>query len=291
MKSLFRWSLVLALLLTLGLVGGCSDDDEPTGPAEKAVGNVDDPEFMWTVGAMDEMEEFGDEMMAFLLLGIDTVLQTQGAGSPFHGGRQFQAAGIEADSVYLTYHETSQYWYLFFQGVETIGPEETTVTVIDSIQFLHATGPVQWPDSVLLTGVNNGVLLNLESNLGSVIAAHQQITLTGELLTDGDVVLSGTQGFDVFLVGPPGSCTLDLNMSTTATSVGLNIEHTDAGGCPESGVLRYTGTIGVTCPVSPPVVYNDSWTIVMTFTGNDEFRIVAENATTRWTYNGSCIED
>jgi hypothetical protein len=291
MKKLLKTSLFLALMAGLVIVVGCSDDDESTNPAEKQVGSVDDVEYIQMTAAMDELDYFSDQMLEFMLLGIDTILGLQGVGSPGRPNRQFHAVGVEVDSVFVIYHASTQYWYLYFEGEETEGPYTITVTVEDSIQFLHATGPVQWPDSALLTGVNNGILLSMESSSGDLIAANQRLSVTGELLTAGDVAINGTQGFDAFIPGPDGGCTLDLNVATTFTALGLNIEYTKQGGCPETGTMRHTGTIGISCVGPPQTTYNESWMIAMTFTGNDNYTIVAENSTTRWTDSGNCLDD
>jgi hypothetical protein len=79
-------------------------------------------------------------------------------------------------------------------------------------------------------------------------------------------------------------------MTIALTAIGLNLAHIDAGGCPESGSMRHTGTIAVSC-VGPPVTnYSDSWVVVETYTGDDNYTLVAENSTTRWTYDGNCMD-
>jgi hypothetical protein len=291
MKHLMRLLPVLMVAMLMMLIVGCSDDDESTNPVQKQPGDPNDAEFQQMLEALDEVGEFNGEMLVFMLASIDSILQLQGGGWPGRPHRELLAAGVEADSIFFTYHATTQYWYVYYQGEDTNGPETITMTVEDSVQFRHATGPVQWPDSALLTGVNNGILMTYETNLGDTIVANQRLTVTGEILTAGDIVISGTQGFDVYSAGGLGGCTIDLDMASTATALALNIAHTDQGGCPESGVWSHAGAIGLTCVGPPPVIYNESWTINWTFTGSDNYTIVAENSTTRWNYSGNCQDD
>jgi len=292
MKKLLKAGLLAALVLSLLIAVGCDEDDEgATGSTDKQVGDLNNPEFLQVQAALEDADEFSGLMFEAVLFAIDTILFEAGQGS---SGRTYPGKHLtstEADSVLLTYHETSQYWYLYSSSQITAGDDTLTMVTTDSIQFLHLDGPVQWPDSSLLIGVNNGVYLSMMSSGGEHIIAGQLLTVMGEILTDGDITMNGNQVFDVLLANDVDSCSLDLNLTTTATNVVLNIEHVDSSGCPSSGVLQQHGTIAIACTGTPSVSYSDTWTITQTFTGDDMYTVVAENSTTRWTYSGSCRDE
>ncbi len=292
MKKLLKAGLFAALALSLVVALGCGDDDESgTGPTEKQVGDLNDPVFLQVQAAIDDAEEFSGLMLQAVLFAIDTILSEAGQGSPGRPHPPRHSISVEADSVLLTYHETSQYWYLYTHSQVVVGDDILTTTVADSVQFLHADGPVQLPDSALLTGVNNGVYLSMVSTAGEHVVGGQQVAVTGEILAYGDIVLGGVQTFDVLLENDTDSCSLDLDLTNTATNVALNIAHTEEGGCPSSGVMQYHGVVALECTGTPAISFSDTWTVTETFTGNDTYTVVAENSTTRWTYSGNCGDD
>jgi len=223
------------------------------------------------------------------MLFMDTIFNDPGSRAPGIRFRSPQAASTEVDSVVLAYHATSNYWYRYLSSMEANETDTFNVLLEDSLQFLHGIIPVQWPDTALLTGVKHGGLLTLNNNLSDTVTATQLVSIDGELHTQGDIVMDGVQTFDLYLTDDEESCMFDLGLTCTATDLELNITHTDAGGCPTSGVLVHTGTIGIECSGdSGTFSHNDSWACTQTFTGNDTHTVVIENSTTRWTYSGVC---
>jgi len=236
---------------------------------------------------METSELYTDTLLFGIFDILDAVFDSAGQGVSGDRSHPTTVTGIEADSVYLTYHDASQYWYRYSHSVVPSDTDTMTTTIIDSVQFLHADGPVQWPDSTFLTGVNTGALLHIVSSNGSEIEADQLVTILGNIVDQGDVTLNGVQSIGMLFVSD--SCTATMDMGITATEVVLNIAHIDTSGCPESGVFQHQGTVGLECTGEGALSYSDSWTIVQTFTGDDGYIVVVENSTTRWTYSGSCL--
>ena len=280
MKIFLKIGLLTTLALALLLAAGC--DDDPAGPNEKQTGDLNNPEYLQLIGSMESSELYTGMLLDNIFNVTDAVFGEGAHG--VSGDRSYPIAvtGIEADSVYLIYHPNSQYWYWYLQSVA----DTLTTTIIDSVQFLHAEGPVQWPDSTLLTGIHTGALLQMAFSSGSEIEADQLLTIMGDIVSRGDITLNGAQSIDMLFLAD--SCTATMDMGTTATEVALNIAHVDGSGCPESGVFRHQGTVGIECTGQGNLSFSDSWTIVQTFTGNDTHTVVAENSTTRWTFSGDC---
>ncbi|UCG62960.1 MAG: hypothetical protein JSV52_06680 [Candidatus Zixiibacteriota bacterium] len=284
--------LLLSLGVVLALVIGCSDDDGPTEPNELLTGSTEDPEFVLAQEALFGAEDFSDEMFTWMEFFIDSVF---GEAAQPSGSSAFTAK-LLADTVWVTYHEDSEYWYLYFRHDDTtwvgdVVQEVTTLRLYDSIQFQHTGDPVQWPDSSALTAVVNGVTLLVTTMTGQGNAmATQAVTVAGaagEIANHGDVVLDGTRTFALMLTGEGGQCSVDLEASATADDIALNIAASEEGACPESGNLVHVATITIECTGDTAFTFTDTWTFDQTFFG-DSIKVVAENSTTRWTFTDTC---
>jgi len=294
MKKLLLILLAAALAVGLILIVGCSDDDEETTqPVVKQTGDPNAEEFEATGEAFGFVEMLNQEMFYFMFETIDTVMNSGFIAAPKGGFTEF-ATGAASDTVILTYHSGSKYWYLYAQAVdsETVNQEivTLTMTVIDSVQFLHSGTPVQWPDSALLTGVKNGVSLSIDlSDSTAMVDAHQLITVTGDLPGFGDVEVDGNSSFDVFVSmdDVSQSCTFDINLTASLTDIMMNLTNMDAGGCPSSGRASYGGMINLACVGDTTFTFNDNWTVVQTFDGTT-IHYVVENSTHRWEFDDPC---
>lgn len=294
MKKFLLVLLSLSVITGVILVIGCSDDDETTQPIVKQTGDLSDPEYLATDDALGFVEFLNGMMFNNMFMTMDSAMMNPA----FHGIAKSDysgmATGIASDTIFLTYHSGSDYWYLWGQAVdtETVDTQQViiTMTIADSVQFLHGMTPVQWPDSALLTGVKHGASLeySTDNNILSV-DAHQLITVTGDLPGYGDIEVDGSSSFDAYVSeasGGPG-CTFDLNLGSTVTDLLMNLETIDAGGCPYSGRTAYNGAINMTCIGDTSFTFNDYWSIVQTFTGSS-IHYVVENSTHRWEFDESC---
>ncbi len=291
MKKIVVWMLALGLMVAL--VVGCGDDDTPTEPNDLETGSLDDAEFVLAEEAFYGAEDFSDEMFFWMELFIDSIFweASQQGGSSAYVDKPL------ADSIFATYHGSSQYWYLYFRAVDTtwgagdVVEEIVTVILRDSMQFLHGTDPVQWPDTMLLTSVINGAGLSVSTmtGLGNAMAT-QNVTVVGaagEIANHGDVTLDGTRTFTLVLVGEGGQCSVELDASATATEVAMNVAEMEEGGCPASGNLVHVATITIECTGDTTFTFSDTWTFDQTFFG-DTIQVVVENSTTRWTFTDTC---
>ena len=288
MKNLIKTGLLMALAFALLLAIGC-DEDDPAGPADKQIGDVNNPAFQQLMASMETSELYTGMLLDDIFDVLDAVFEEAAPGVSGDRSHPFAVTGIEADSVSLVYHATSQYWFWYLHSESGTALDTLAMTIIDSVQFLHADGPVQWPDSTLLTGIHTGAFLEMVSGADNEIEASQLLTVMGDIVNRGDITLNGAQSIDLLFVAD--SCTVTMDMSTTATEVVVNLAHVDTAGCPESGAFQHQGTVGIECTGQGALNFNDTWTVVQTFTGDDMFAIVAENSTTRWTYSGSCLGD
>jgi hypothetical protein len=295
MKKLLYMLSAMSLIAGLALIIGCSDDDETTGPVVKATGDPDAVEFEAALGVIAFIGEMNWEMLDGMSGTIDSVM-TRFAPTRAEKIRiQNLSTGIMSDSFYLTYHADSKYWYAFFQAVDTgiVGDSQVVISVTyeDSIQFLHGTEVVQWPDSALLSGVNCGassIMLNLFDWWKS-FEAHQQVSVVGGIFGDGDVAINSTATAETDVSGELDgySCTFDVDLGITLTNVALNLEATESDGCPTSGTAQYTGVIDMACDNDTSFTLNDQWSLIQTFS-DTTIHYVVENSTTRWEFDETC---
>jgi len=212
------------------------------------------------------------------------------------GKYPFSIEGLESasDSVFYTYHSNSQYWYFYASSVDTSVSGDTVedITIEDSIQFLHGSSPVQWPDSAELTGINAGGSVSIHSAPADTLSFNQNFTIIGNISGMGDVVINGNGqviGAGDFDTDSLGSCHGSLTLTQTISNVEINLTDMDEeDNCPAAGVIHLAGTAGIECICGDTTLsFNDSWTITQTFSG-DYITTVYENSTTRWTVVYNC---
>ncbi len=281
MKSLFKIGLLASLAAALLMACGCSDDD-PVSPVGKQVGNLNNPELTQVMGNVAISELYADQLLDDIFDVLEGVFDSAAQASPGNRARPGVVSGIDADSISLTYSATSQYWHRYVR----IEEPADTLTINDSIQFLHAIGPVQWPDSTLLTGLHAGAQMNMLIGYDTTIEAAQELTIMGDIVGRGDITLNGTQAVYRGIIND--TCSVIVELARTATDIVMNIAASVEPGCPDSGVLSSAASISMECVTPATLSYDNSWTIVETFTGDNTRSVVVEDATTRWVFTDSC---
>ncbi len=297
MRKIRLITALLSLGIGAALLGGCSSS---TGTKEKTTGSLSDPQFQAAQTVMASAGEFDGMLLDVAFQAVDSVFQDSANPTPIHVVGLSLAAEAGPDSVSLTYHTNTEYWY--FYGVTYDSAYDTTAIdtqlivtrflIQDSVQFLHGSNIVQWPDSALLTEIRNGVHVSVtNSSSTDSVYVHQRVTIGGDIPNRGDVVINGSRGFEINFstFTDTDTCQFALNMGATAGAVGLNVVDVDQNdGCPTSGRMTYSGNIGVAC-VTPDtsLTYNDGWIITQSFNG-DIINYVFENSTTRWTFSDTC---
>jgi len=288
MKRFLVLGGMLLLVLTFSLWTGCSDDDDGGTTPTLAQGDTLDPGFIAFRDGSDATNEVTDMMLEMVFNIADSVLHDAGNPNAKVLGIP-TASSVEADSVLLTYHAASQYWYVYaYHDSET-----DTSRVIDSLQFLHASGPVQWPDSASLTGMKSGMSFYWSVGDG-VVDATQSLTMTGDFANMGVITISGAQNASITYSDsrvefPSDSmgCDFAFVFSSTYTNITMNLQNF-GDGCPSAGSLVHTVTTDIECSnETDTLTVGGGWKISETFTGTVANWVI-ENSTTRWTGVDSC---
>jgi len=303
----FLWIFsVMTLVAALVFIIGCSDDDESTSPVVKETGDPDALELEGASFVAGVASGMNGEMLGFMYDFIDYVFdhpdypapksedynRRPDGPSPLRKSFDFMPR-TPLDSFYLTYHEDSEYWYAHIQAVDTETVDTfmliTSVIGEDSVQFLHGTQVVQWPDSAQVTGIDHGTSLTVHTNgwLESV-EAHQLISITGDICGYGDIIINGASSVDADVNAGNGLyCMFDIDLDCTLDEIMLNMTELQNDGCPTSGTLRYTGMINMSCTGDTSFTHNDNWSVTQTFDGTIVHNVV-ENSTTRWEFDEVC---
>ncbi len=296
MKRLLIVSMLMLIGVSLVFVLGC-DEEKSTGPGgNKTEGDPNDPVYTAVSDGMEAPGEFNGMLLSFTMefsdaiLDSDVVLVPQGEKTFFE-----KALGIEAESLSLSYHDASQYWYFFFTADEldtlSNGVIDTLVlTVTDSIQFLHDTLPVQFPDSALLTGIKCGASLEATSSFHGTISVTQNASIEGDLPAQGDIMIVGTGTMNMNGRNNEDTvsyCTIVLAMNVVFDSLQANLTDLENDGCPYAGSWSFSGSINLNCFGDTLFSYNDTWTVHETFNGNIT-TTTFENSTTKWTIVDTC---
>ena len=297
MKRILFLMLCSLILTGLVFIAGCGDDDNGTGSTTKETGDLNDPNFQMVVDLTEEVDGVTGYMFDFIGQMLDTIFNHPDNPSKVSlEGKTKNHLLAASDSVLVTYHSNTGYWYAYAASIDTnmydTVVEIFTMIVEDSTQFKHGSTVVQWPDSMLLTEVTNGISISVSNDwYQSSITAHQLINVTGDsLFTNGLATINGTQTVNMNLVDITNtmtgdSCTFGVSLGTTLNDIVMNVVYEED--CPSSGNLLHNGTINIACTGDTTFTFNNIWTISQTFE-NQYTYVVFENATTRWTYTDTC---
>ncbi len=293
MKRLLVFLAMAALVSCFALVIGCSDDDETTNPVVKQTGDLNDPEFEAAGQAFEIADMMTGELLGIMFITIDSILASPDYPMLNKYSVADQDAGLAADSFLLTYHTDTKFWYAEMWMIDTTYNSGDTMisslSLIDSLQFLDGAVPVQWPDSGVVDGVKQGVAFVVSSIPGgNSVEAHQFTHIVGDLAGTGDVVINGNSSiaaqFSTGAVEP--YCEFGMNLTSVFSNVNVNIDNMGSE-CPSSGSAHYTGQLDIACYGDTTITSNDHWSITQTFTeGNIHY--VIENTTTRWEFDDLC---
>jgi|GEM_PF-6630411 len=288
MKRLLFLSLLMTLGVALAFLSGC-DKDEATNPPEKAVGDTLDPVFGAIEYGFEGINEMTPMLLAVSLEFMDSVFNDPGHPAPGKWSIGIQGLSVAADSFLYTYHSNTQYWYFYFawDTIENEGMDTVSLTIEDSIQFLHGASPVQWPNPAELTGIKIGGSFEVSSMNEGSVSLHQNFTITGDIAGLGDVVITGNGQLSIDLDSNEPPCNFDFDMNQTISNLQLNITELEEEGCPTAGTIRHVGAVSVECTGDTSFTFSDTWSITQTFSG-DLITTVFENSTTVWTVTDTC---
>lgn len=283
--------LVVGITIT-GLVtlAGCDDDDNGTGP-DFQMGDTMDIRFQLARGVIlgdDGWSPFAaTDTTIFLIIDLlDTVLQECPAGVQWG----YDVPGLSLQEPYLlTYNPESQYWYRYAE----VTLDSFELVWEDSIQLVTAAGPVQCLDTAELVSLNIGSrVISLVNLTDTLLNIGQQVSLTGDILTLGDVVLNGAQTVSGILAlefdTSATVCRIVTDATTNLNSIAMNLTDIAISGlCPTGGQLIQDVMLDVFCIGDTAIDFGGGWRLVETFSA-DSVEITFENGNTRWTFAGEC---
>jgi hypothetical protein len=223
----------------------------------------------------------------------DTIFNDPGHPAPGKWSGSPIALSAQADSYFVTYHSGSEYWYRYASFEDTTYDTAQQIDDIlslvleDSVQFVHGSSVVQWPDSQFLTAINAGGALDMSAGSGS-IHFGQFFSIVGDLPGMGDIVINAEGDLNVNLTDEESSCDFSFIFANDVSDVALNLTVVQTSdGCPDAGMIRHFGSAGIECTGDTTFSFNDTWIITQTF-DNGTHTVKFENSTTTWSVTEDC---
>lgn len=233
---------------------------------------------------IEEMAMFGVVSMMQM---IDSVMNDSAYGSVSSYPFSRTSMSPSADTFMIEWHPSSQYWYFHAAEEDSL----FAVSLTDSIQFLHGETVVQWPDSMLLSGVYfvSSVSMQMFDILG--VEMVQAGSVMGDLIGGGDLTINAEQEIAMNIAAEDslGGCDAEFDLAGSISNLQVVVD--TAGfplGCPSSGVLSSTGDVVLECWGEQGNLYvNESWSVTQTFTGSS-MSIHVTTPTGEFDYSESC---
>ncbi len=281
---MLRYLRTLAFLSLGGVVmfmAGCSDDETTTEPIP--TGNPNDPEFVETFNMVDfSTDLIGDQLFSAVEVAFE--ISAIAPSAPLTRPERVTGIAAAADSFSFSYSPTSGWWSYYLEMSDSI--EGYTVVYSDSLQFRDDDDdPIQWPDSTLreLRSVQSiDLTWSNDDTTASAQGGHTMV-IAGDIIGEGVITIMGGGSLSGMFDGPVEdgfTCSNEVTQSYTVT--GLTIDLDDSG-CPEAGVLAFSGSYDIDCTDgSTTVMADDSWTFTVTFTGT-QVVIAASNGSATYT--------
>jgi hypothetical protein len=289
MKRLFLIGLAIILGAGLVFLTGCEDEEETTGPTQKATGELDDPVYMF----VSEIAGNPNIEIDLNLVEISFGLLTDHFGTPKAGKI---SAGPEPGTiqewVYIA-HDSSDFWHIFECTVSVTYDDgrEFLFGGVDSIRagynstFTWDYNPATTTSLNIRAHLNYDVVADVDT--GKYVY-HAALDLTWPNQTDfecsGSVTLCG------YMYYSGDSCRVDMCFWETITDVYMDATAQAYAGCPISGQQSFDFALDKDCQGTSHIDslnFKGDWAMSFIY-ADSSMTITHENATTRWTRIEDC---
>ena len=263
--------VMLVLLLT-----GCNDDNTLT-PGDPA-----DPDFQSFQQEFGNIEETTHSMMGTSFEVIGDILD---------GPAATQNPSFQGITYTLDYNETAQFWVAHLVLDDEAG---TVATFEESLQFIAAGHPVQYPEPGTLDLVRSFLTVGVNGPAGS-LSGFQNLTAVPHVQESVILVtLNGTGGLEgTFTHSETDSsgttdCSVDASFATTVSQLVVNVTE-GASPCPLSGSITHNGNLHVLCTGAHPGEFDGHWTVSASFEDGTATVSCASGGNV-WHYTAPCEE-
>ena len=287
MKRFFVLGILLLGLAGLGLMSGCSDDDNPTGTQ---LGDTSSVKFQFIDSTLGEdmFDEFGQS------IDISMELLSSHLGGSFAGPKGHPIMSLQGDESIIinsidTWEFTDDFWWVFtFDATIAEGDDSTYLSGTDSVQLLLGTSPLESYEGELnYDALKARAHVNGTSNYDFEMSAHHRMDASvTEVGNDSIVTISGTTRDTLNL-----SVSDDLRECDLQLSQGLDLDNLKiliVDGCPLDGGITATFTIDLSCTGGDdpgPLEQLDiegTWTISVIINDNGTATFTYTDGTTIW---------
>ena len=292
MKRFIFLGLLVFSLAGLGIMSGCSDDDNPTG---SQTGDTTSAKFQFidSTIAEDVFDGFGQSVeISFGLLASHLGVDLSGSkGTP---GLSLQDDGsqVVVNSI-SSFEFTNDSWWVFIFDADVIDGDDTTnITGTDSVQILLGGVPLaqnEYNDEADFDGAKARAHVNGQAN-DDLLGAHHRIDVELDVI-GGDTVLvvNGTTRDTLEFTEDDGQAECDVFLSQGLTLNNLTLMDGDFDDCMLDGSITASVTIDLSCTGSGddpgPLQQLDiegTWTITAVINDNQTATITFTDGTTTW---------
>jgi hypothetical protein len=295
MKRVVVILLMLAAVVGIGLVMGCSDDEKkPTGSTP---GDPTDERFLMAKGIIGPGYLDQDNRLIDLSLELGSLIMLSDKSGSNHPFRPRGEKSV-ADSLSWEY-SYSNFWHIFqvtaylvYEFTDSMPKADTLIFAgIDSLRFGNDLGPQRYPDTSTTT-------LNIRAHVDADVMTEDTDVngvkhVSYDLLADDwEMYVNGTTADSLQLstIGEGWNCDITLRARQTVT--GLYYDSAalvdDLNDCPQAGTIRVNGFIDMGCAGdSGTFDMTGNWLIVFQF---DDGMVTAtyDNGTNIWTVTEPC---
>ncbi len=271
----------VALGLALAGLFGCGDDDV-TNP-ELKTGELDDPEFLAAVQALDQsgVDDVAKEMYYGFQDFVWSIFMDFGPGTSREVPHQAQQGPIPV----MWYDETTGYWHRVRSGAELgWGIME------DSLQFMTASGPSPLPAEDSLTECFMGSSEVFGENADTNLFRSRLYSFAWGGPDNPVLTLNGSQTTAQHAMITIKQAQLTaFEVSATSKVTGAVLDPSVDPVCPDGGEVTSTVTILTSWSTGDTILtFNGVWHIGQTFS-TDSTIVVMDNGSTQWTYIEYCV--
>lgn len=290
MKRFIILGILLFGFAGFGLMSGCSDDKNSTGPV---LGDTSSAKFQYIDSTLGEdmFNDFGKSV------DLSLELLAEQLGVSFSGSKDNPIMALQTDDGVIinsigSVVFTEDFWWVFTFEASFIDWDKTTyVSGTDSVQLLLGTSPLEsYEGELTFNAAKARAHVSGYNNEGQIAAHHRMDASVDEAGSDSIITISGTtrDTLDLSISDDQSECDLELTEWLDLNDLEVLIQPIYED-CLQGGSISLTATIDLSCTGGGdnpgPLEQLDiegTWTITAVINDNGTATFTFTDGTTTW---------
>lgn len=290
MKRFIILGILLFGFAGFGLMSGCSDDKNSTGPV---LGDTSSAKFQYIDSTLGEdmFNDFGKSV------DLSLELLAEQLGVSFSGSKDNPIMALQTDDGVIinsigSVVFTEDFWWVFTFEASFIDWDKTTyVSGTDSVQLLLGTSPLEsYEGELTFNAAKARAHVSGYNNEGQIAAHHRMDASVDEAGSDSIITISGTtrDTLDLSISDDQSECDLELTEWLDLNDLEVLIQPIYED-CLQGGSISLTATIDLSCTGGGdnpgPLEQLDiegTWTISAVINDNGTATFTFTDGTTTW---------